>query len=71
MDDGTYEAKVESMIAKTRQWTDANGNARISTDALSTAWDNLAKADNDEDKIKYAKELDTEIKKVTNDDVVS
>ena len=67
LDDGTYETKVENLIAKTRQWTDENNNARISTTNLSTAWNNLATAQNDQDKIKYAQELDVEIKKVTND----
>ena len=67
LDDGTYEAKVENLIAKTRQWTDENNNARISTTNLSTAWNKLATAQNDQDKIKYAQELDAEIKKVTND----
>ena len=27
MGDGTYESKVDALVAKTNQWTDANGNA--------------------------------------------
>ena len=76
MDTGGYESKVESLIAKTRQWTDGNGNARISTDALSTALRNLGDAstalsnsntvENQKALIAAEKELDTQIKKVTN-----
>ena len=43
---GGYESKVDSLIARTRQWTDANGNARISTDNLSLAFDKLLSASN-------------------------
>lgn len=73
---GGYESKVESLIAKTQQWTDANGNARISTDSLSTALENLGKAStvlsnnntvaNQKALIAAEKELDTQIKSVTN-----
>lgn len=76
MDTGGYESKVESLIAKTQQWTDGNGNARISTDALSTALNNLGDAsktlsinntvENQKALIAAEKELDTQIKKVTN-----
>lgn len=72
---GGYESKVESLIARTRQWTDANGNARISTTALSVALDNLGNAskalsnnntfENQKALIAAEKELDTQIKKVT------
>lgn len=41
---GGYESKVDSLIAKTNQWVDANGNARISTNSLQTALNNLDKA---------------------------
>ena len=37
----TYESKVETLISKTQQWQDANGNARISTDSLQTALKDL------------------------------
>ena len=43
---GDYEAKVESTIAKTQQWRDENGNARISTEQLRTALANLGTAYN-------------------------
>lgn len=76
METGGYESKVESLIAKTQQWTDANGNARISTTALSTALTNLGDAskalsnnntvENQKALIAAEKELDTQIKKVTN-----
>lgn len=74
--DGTYESKVESLIAKTQQWTDKNGEARISTTALSTALDNLGNAskalsnnntiENQKALIAAEKELDNQIKTVTN-----
>lgn len=77
METGGYESKVESLIARTRQWTDANGNARISTTVLSTALTNLGNAykalsnnntvENQKALIAAEKELDTQIKKVTND----
>ncbi|MDE7423637.1 MAG: hypothetical protein K2N51_08095 [Lachnospiraceae bacterium] len=73
---GGYESKVESLISKTRQWTDENGNARISTTALSTALDNLGKAsstlsnkntvENQKALISAEKELKTQIDSVTN-----
>lgn len=75
IDTGGYESKVESLIAKTRQWTDANGNARISTTTLSAALDNLGNAskalsnnntvENQKALIAAEKELDVQIKKVT------
>lgn len=76
METGGYESKVESLIARTRQWTDETGNARISTTALSTALTNLGDAskalsnnntvENQKALITAEKELDTQIKKVTN-----
>lgn len=72
---GGYESKVESLIARTRQWTDVNENARISTTALTTALDNLGNAskalsnnntvENQKALIAAEKELDIQIKKVT------
>ena len=46
MGDGTYESKVDALVAKTQQWTDVNGNARISTNELSKAFDQLTTASN-------------------------
>lgn len=76
MDTGGYKSKVESLIAKTRQWTDQNGEARISTNALSTAFEQLTTASNNyvnspteahqKALISAEKELDTQIKTVTN-----
>ena len=76
IDTGGYESKVESLIAKTQQWTDAEGNARINTDALSTALKNLETAStalsnnntvkNQKALIAAEKELDTQLKTVTN-----
>lgn len=73
---GGYESKVETLIARTQQWTDVNGNARISTTALSTALNNLGDAfkalsnnntvENQKALIAAEKELDTQIKEVTN-----
>ncbi len=76
LETGGYESKVETLIAKTKQWTDTNGNARISTDTLSTALDKLTTAsnafannntvENQQALIKAESELDIEVKKVTN-----
>lgn len=73
---GGYESKVDSLIVRTRQWTDANGNARISTDNLSSAFDKLLSASNafsnnktianQQALIKAENELNIEIEKVTN-----
>ena len=41
IDTGSYASKVDSVIAKTQKWTDANGNARISTTNLQSALNNL------------------------------
>lgn len=76
---GDYEAKVESAIAKTQQWRDENGNARISTEQLRTAFANLGTAYNNlnadggntvenQKALKQAEsELSAEIKKATNE----
>lgn len=76
---GNYEAKVESTIAKTQQWRDENGNARISTEQLRTALVNLGTAYNNlnadggntianQEALKQAEsELSAEIKRVTNE----
>lgn len=76
---GNYEAKVESTIAKTQQWRDENGNARISTEQLRTALVNLGTAYNNlnadggntianQEVLKQAEsELSAEIKRVTNE----
>lgn len=76
IDTGGYESKVDSLIAKTQQWTDENGNARISTTALSTALNNLGDAsktlsnnntiENQKALIAAEKELDLQVQKVTN-----
>lgn len=44
METGGYESKVESLIARTRQWTDSEGQARINTNALSDAMTKLTQA---------------------------
>ena len=76
MSTGGYESKVDSLIGKTNQWVDANGNARISTDALQTAMNNLNTAyanitttggntvANQQALIEAERALDTEVKKV-------
>lgn len=76
METGGYESKVDALVAKTRQWTDANGNARISTNELSKAFDQLTTASNNyanspteshqKALIASEKELDSQIKTVTN-----
>lgn len=76
MGNGTYESKVDALVAKTQQWTDVNGNARISTNELSKAFDQLTTASNNyanspteahqKALIASEKELDNQIKAVTN-----
>ena len=75
-DAGSYQSKVDSLVARTNQWVDANGNARISTESLQTALNNLGTAytnlnssggntvANQQALIEAEKALDTEIKKV-------
>ncbi|MDY4819992.1 MAG: phage tail tape measure protein [Bacilli bacterium] len=75
-DTGSYQSKVDSLVARTNQWVDANGNARISTESLQTALNNLGTAytnlnssggntvANQQALIEAEKALDTEVKKV-------
>ena len=65
--DGSYEAKVKNLVARTQEWTNANGDTRISVTALEKAYDNLINSKTDKDKIDNAKALDEAIKKTTND----
>lgn len=76
LETGGYESKVESLISRTKQWTDETGNARVNTDALSKAFDNLKVAStalstnnsaaNQQALIAAEKELNTQVKTVTN-----
>ena len=75
-DTGSYQSKVDSLVARTNQWVDANGNARISTESLQTALNNLGVAytnlnssggntvANQQALIEAEKVLDIEVKKV-------
>ena len=45
-DTGSYQSKVDSLVARTNQWVNANGEARISTESLKTALSNLGTAYN-------------------------
>ena len=75
-DTGNYQSKVNSLVARTNQWVDANGNARISTESLQTALNNLGTAytnlnssggntvANQQALIEAEKALDIEVKKV-------
>ena len=75
-DTGSYQSKVDSLVARTNQWVDANGNARISTESLQTALNNLGTAytnlnssggntvANQQALIEAEKALDTEVKRV-------
>lgn len=47
MDTGETESKIDALIARTNQWTDVNGNARISTQSLTAALDDLGLASNE------------------------
>ena len=67
IDTGTYEAKIADLTAKTQQWTEANGQARISVSDLDDAYNKLLNARTDQEKINAANKLDEEIKKTTND----
>ena len=42
--DGSYEAKYDSLIAKTRQWINANDESVISTQRLTTAYNEFNQA---------------------------
>lgn len=76
MDNGTYESKVDALIAKTKQWTDENGKARISTNELLKTFEQLTTASSNyanthteahqKSLISTEKELDKQIKTVTN-----
>lgn len=76
VDTGGYESKIETLVSRTMQWTDGNGNARISTDALKQSLDKLNAvsseyANNKTEEtqrrlIEADKELDKQIKTVTN-----
>lgn len=46
MDTGETESKVEALIAKTSQWTDTEGKARINTQSLTDALNALDRASN-------------------------
>lgn len=76
VDTGGYESKIETLVSRTMQWTDSNGNARISTDALKQSLDKLNAASSEYASnkteetqrrlIEADKELDKQIKTVTN-----
>lgn len=67
VDDGTYDAKIADMVAKTEQWTDASGKARISVKELNDAYTNLTNAKTDTEKVDAARKLDEVFKKTAND----
>ena len=75
-DTGSYQSKVDSLVARTNQWVNANGEARISTESLQTALSNLGTAysnlnssggntvANQQALIEAEKALDAEVKRV-------
>ena len=75
-DTGSYQSKVDSLVARTNQWVNANGEARISTESLQTALSNLGTAYNNLNSsggntianqqalIEAEKALDVEVKRV-------
>lgn len=75
--DGSYEAKYDSLIAKTRQWVDANDESVISIQKLTTAYNefnqaasNFAKdgsVKNRDILIQKEEELGRQLKATTND----
>ena len=76
IDTGGYESKVNAIISRTQQWTDQNGNARISTSNLSNALHKLTEASNayannkseatQKRLIESSEKLDNEYKRITN-----
>lgn len=66
IDSGAYDAKYSDLIAKANQWTNANGQARISLENLNKAYHDFANAKDGDDKIAAAKKLDSAIKETTN-----
>lgn len=76
METGGYESKVNAIISRTQQWTDQNGNARISTSNLSNALHELTDASNayannkseatQKRLIESNEKLDAEYKRITN-----
>ena len=77
IDTGETESKIDALVAKTNQWTDVNGNARISTQSLTEAFDKLSIAANEYIKtpteenqkkiLEINEQLGLEYKKVTNE----
>lgn len=77
MDTGETDSKIDALIARTSQWTDKNGDARISTQALTDALGALEFASNEyiktptEEKqkelIEANEKLSVEYKKVASD----
>lgn len=75
-DTGSYQSKIDSLVARTNQWVNANGEARISTESLQTALSNLGTAYNNLNSsggntvanqqalIEAEKALDAEVKRV-------
>ena len=75
-DTGNYQSKIDSLVARTNQWVNANGEARISTESLQTALSNLGTAYNNLNSsggntvanqqalIEAEKALDAEVKRV-------
>ena len=66
IDSGAYDAKYSDLIAKANQWTNANGQARISLENLNKAYHDFANAKDGDDKIAAAKKLDLAINETTN-----
>ncbi len=66
IDSGAYEAKLADLTAKTSQWTDVNGQARISMDKLTTAYNALMTANTPEALINAEKKFNEEVQKTTN-----
>lgn len=77
LDTDEYDSKVNNLISRTQQWTDENGNARISTinlekslDELQNAYEDLSKNNtvkNQQVLIEKEKEFEIQIKSVTSE----
>lgn len=74
---GSYKATYDDLIAKTQQWTNANGNSTISVEKLTRAYKELGIANSALTKdsgnvakqqalVKAEQELNTQVKSVTN-----
>jgi len=66
IDNGTYDAKYDDLIAKTQQWSFQNDKLIASVKELETAYKGFDDANTDEEKIAAAKRWEQAVKSTTN-----